>query len=37
LAASKFRKDFDKVNLLIRGINAFFKILNPIFKLHLLN
>ena len=37
LAAAKFRQDFYRVNLLIRGINAFFKILNPTFKLHLLN
>ena len=37
LAAAKYRKHFYKVNLLIRKINGFFKILNPTFKLHLLN
>ena len=37
LAAAKSRKNFYRVNLLIRGVNGLFKILNPAFKLHLLN
>jgi FkbM family methyltransferase len=37
LDSAKSRKDLTIVQLLIRGISGLFKILNPAFKLHLLN
>ena len=37
LAAAKSRKDLTIVQFLIRRISGIFKILNPAFKLHLIN